>query len=175
MITYEPFYQTLKKQHLHKYGFAKKYHLSKNLIARMDNNEPMFTATLDKLCELLNCLPEDIIKYKGNNDKAIPDTELQFVLDYAKNTDFSQWKEKTVLDKRNIYSTEMVNLRSLYQVYCLHHGIVFDDFITAECVKGTTESKAVPVLEGIYAETKKNDTVHFKHWLTFVMFMISKS
>ena len=68
MITYEPFYQTLKEKGISTYKLITKYNLSRSLLDRLKHNKPISTVTLNDLCEILDCKVEEILEYKkGEN------------------------------------------------------------------------------------------------------------
>lgn len=64
MITYEPFYETLKKQKISTYKLITQYGISRSLLDRLKNNKPISTVTLNNLCTILNYKVEDILMYK---------------------------------------------------------------------------------------------------------------
>lgn len=63
MISYEPFWETLKKKNMSTYILINKYAISSSTINRLRHNKPINTTTIDDLCRILNCYIEDIIKY----------------------------------------------------------------------------------------------------------------
>ena len=63
MISYEPFYQTLKKKGVSTYKLINTYGLSRSLLDRLKHNKPITTVTIDDLCAFLDCNVEDIIVY----------------------------------------------------------------------------------------------------------------
>ena len=63
VITYEPFYETLKKKNITTYKLVNKYNLSRRLLDRLKHNKPISTVTVDDLCRILDCRVEDIMKY----------------------------------------------------------------------------------------------------------------
>lgn len=63
MITYEPFYKTLKKRNITTYKLIKEYNVSRNLLDRLKHNKPISTVTLDDLCRILKCNVDEIITY----------------------------------------------------------------------------------------------------------------
>ena len=68
MITYEPFYQTLKEKGISTYKLITKYNVSRSLIDRLKHNKPISTVTLNDLCEILDCKVEEVLEYKkGEN------------------------------------------------------------------------------------------------------------
>ncbi len=63
VITYEPFYETLKKKNITTYKLVNKYNISRSLLDRLKHNKPISTVTVDDLCRILDCRVEDIMKY----------------------------------------------------------------------------------------------------------------
>jgi len=63
MITYEPFYETLKRKNITTYKLVNKYNISRSLLDRLKHNKPISTVTVDDLCRILDCRVEDIMKY----------------------------------------------------------------------------------------------------------------
>jgi len=63
MISYEPFYETLKKQNITTYKLITQYGLSRSLIDRLKHNKPISTVTLNDLCTILHCKVEDVLMF----------------------------------------------------------------------------------------------------------------
>ena len=63
MITYEPFYRTLKEKNITTYKLITQYNVSRSLIDRLKHNKPVTTVTLNDLCKILSCRIEDIVEY----------------------------------------------------------------------------------------------------------------
>ena len=63
MITYEPFYKTLKVKNISTYKLINDYKVSSSLIDRLKHNKPITTVTLNDLCKILDCKVEDILLY----------------------------------------------------------------------------------------------------------------
>ncbi|MBD9009690.1 MAG: XRE family transcriptional regulator [Clostridiales bacterium] len=63
MISYEPFYKTLKEKNISTYKLINKYGVSRSLLDRLKHNKPISTQTLDDLCSYLDCKVEDILLY----------------------------------------------------------------------------------------------------------------
>ena len=63
MITYAPFWNTLEEKGISTYSLIHKHHFSSNTIDRMRKNEPITTATIDKLCTALDCSITDVLEY----------------------------------------------------------------------------------------------------------------
>ena len=63
MISYEPFYETLKRNNISTYKLITQYGLSRSLIDRLKHNKPISTVTLNDLCTILGCKVEDVILF----------------------------------------------------------------------------------------------------------------
>ena len=63
MITYEPFYKTLKARGMSTYKLINQYNISRSLLYRLRHNKPISTVTLNDLCAILDCPVEDILRY----------------------------------------------------------------------------------------------------------------
>ena len=63
MISYEPFYKTLKAKNISTYKLINTFGISRSLLDRLKHNKPISTTTLNDLCTYLNCNIEDIIVY----------------------------------------------------------------------------------------------------------------
>ena len=63
MISYEPFYKTIKEKHLSTYKLINDYKISRSLLDRLKHNKPITTVTLNDLCVILDCKVEDILTY----------------------------------------------------------------------------------------------------------------
>lgn len=64
MISYEPFYKTIKEKNISTYKLITHYGFSRSLIDRLKHNKPISTVTLDDICRILECKVEDVIVYK---------------------------------------------------------------------------------------------------------------
>jgi len=63
VITYEPFYRTLKEKNITTYKLITQYNISRSLIDRLKHNKPVTTVTLNDLCKILGCKIEDVVEY----------------------------------------------------------------------------------------------------------------
>ena len=63
MITYEPFYRTLKEKQISTYKLITAYNVSSSLLDRLKHNKPISTVTLNDLCAILHCKVEDVVLY----------------------------------------------------------------------------------------------------------------
>ncbi len=67
MISYEPFYKTLKQKNISTYKLINQYGISRSLLDRLKHNKPISTVTLNDLCSILHCKVQDIIKFTEDN------------------------------------------------------------------------------------------------------------
>ena len=63
MISYAPFYRTMKEKGISTYKLINQYGLSRSLIDRLKHDKPISTVTLNDLCKYLDCNVEDILVY----------------------------------------------------------------------------------------------------------------
>ena len=63
MITYEPFYKTIKEKGISTYKLINQYGLSRSLLDRLKHNKPISTVTINDLCTILSCKVEDIVVF----------------------------------------------------------------------------------------------------------------
>ena len=64
MISYKPFFDTLKKKNISTYTLIYKYGISSATIDRIKKGGGITTSKLNDLCNILNCNVEDIIVFK---------------------------------------------------------------------------------------------------------------
>lgn len=63
MISYKPFYDTIKKKGISTYKLINSFGISRSLIDRLKHDKPITTQTIDDLCKYLDCRVEDILIY----------------------------------------------------------------------------------------------------------------
>ncbi len=68
MISYEPFYKTLKEKNITTYKLIKEYNISRSLLDRLKHNKPISTVTVNDLCRILECNVNDIMTYKNDEN-----------------------------------------------------------------------------------------------------------
>lgn len=64
MISFEPFWNTLKAKNISQYQLINKYHISAGQLSRIRANQNISTHTVNTLCEILDCNVQDIMVYK---------------------------------------------------------------------------------------------------------------
>lgn len=63
MISYEPLWQTMKSKGITTYNLIHDYDINTRTIYNLKHNKGITTYTLEKLCSILNCTPNDIIEF----------------------------------------------------------------------------------------------------------------
>ena len=63
MISYEPFWQTLKNKNITTYTLINKHNISSATIDRIKKGKGITTAKLEDFCRILSCKVQDIIEY----------------------------------------------------------------------------------------------------------------
>ena len=69
MISYKPLWDTMKKKNISKYFLTEKKGFSSNTINRLRHNMHINTYTLERLCLILDCTPNDIIEFVSDEDE----------------------------------------------------------------------------------------------------------
>ncbi len=67
MISYEPFWKTLKEKGVSTYVLINKYNISSETFDRIRKGKGLNISTIDDFCKILNCKVEDIIEYVEDN------------------------------------------------------------------------------------------------------------
>ena len=63
MISYKPFYETLRDRKMSTYRLIHEYGISRSLLDRLKHDRPISTVTLNDLCSILHCRVEDILVF----------------------------------------------------------------------------------------------------------------
>lgn len=63
LISYEPFWEILKKKNITAYTLINKYNISSATIDRMKKGGGISTMKIDDFCRILKCEVSDIIKF----------------------------------------------------------------------------------------------------------------
>ncbi len=71
MISYQPFWDTLRKTGESTYTLIKNHHISSSTIDKLRNNKPLTTTTINDLCRILNCSVSQIMVYIPSEDDQI--------------------------------------------------------------------------------------------------------
>ena len=63
MISYEPLWETMKEKKISTYVLIEKYHVQSKTVYNLKHNKHITTSTLERLCAILECTPNDILKF----------------------------------------------------------------------------------------------------------------
>lgn len=63
MISYQPFWDTIRKQGITTYTLINEHGISRSLIDKLKHNKGLNTSTLNDLCQILHCQLSDIAEY----------------------------------------------------------------------------------------------------------------
>ena len=63
MISYAPFWETLKRKGISTYTLREKCNISPNTLTRMRQNKYLSMRTIEDLCKILDCRIEEIAEY----------------------------------------------------------------------------------------------------------------
>ncbi|MBR4538648.1 MAG: helix-turn-helix transcriptional regulator [Clostridia bacterium] len=68
MITYEPFWETLKASPETTYTLINRHRISSSTIDKLRKNRPLNTTTINDLCRILQCEVGGIMKYVPSDE-----------------------------------------------------------------------------------------------------------
>ena len=71
MISYNPFWRTLRASKESTYTLVKDYRISSSTIDKLRHNKPITTTTLNDLCRILNCPIEAVAEYIPSEDDQV--------------------------------------------------------------------------------------------------------
>lgn len=63
MISYKPLWETMRDRNITTYNLIKDYGFSAQTINNLKHNKGITTFTLERLCQILNCKPNDIVEF----------------------------------------------------------------------------------------------------------------
>lgn len=63
MVSYEPLWETMKKKNITTYTLINKHAVSSHTIFNLKHNKGITVDTLEKLCKILECTPNDVLKF----------------------------------------------------------------------------------------------------------------
>lgn len=63
MISYAPFWATLRSSKESTYTLIKNHRISSSTIDKLRKNKPLNTTTVNDLCRILNCKVSDVMVY----------------------------------------------------------------------------------------------------------------
>ena len=63
IVSYAPFWKTIKRMHLTQYDLIKKHHVSSGCLDRMRQNKNITIYTLHEICMKLDCEITDVVEF----------------------------------------------------------------------------------------------------------------
>lgn len=63
MISYTPFWNTLRGSKESTYTLITRHHISSSTIDKLRKDKPLNTTTINDLCRILGCRVEDVMQY----------------------------------------------------------------------------------------------------------------
>lgn len=67
MISYEPLFKTMQERNITTYTLIYKHHFSPYTITNLKRNKSITMNTLEKLCRILSCTADDVVKLVDDN------------------------------------------------------------------------------------------------------------
>lgn len=72
MISYTPFWDTLRQSDESTYTLIKMHHISSSTIDKLRKNKPVNVTTINDLCRILRCRVEQVMEYiPSDNDQTL--------------------------------------------------------------------------------------------------------
>lgn len=68
LISYEPLWRTMKEKNITTYTLIDKHKILSKTVYNLKHNKHITTSTLERLCDILDCTPNDIIMFTKNED-----------------------------------------------------------------------------------------------------------
>jgi putative transcriptional regulator len=69
MVSYRPLWETMNRKNITTYTLIYKYEINPRTINNLKHNRGITVDTLEKLCTILECTPNDIIEFIPDNDE----------------------------------------------------------------------------------------------------------
>lgn len=63
MLSYEPLWETMEKKDVSTYALIYKHDIPSKTIYNLKHNKSITMYTLERLCKILNCTPNDVVKF----------------------------------------------------------------------------------------------------------------
>lgn len=68
VVSYEPLWKTMEEKGVTTYTLIKKYDIQSKTVYNLKHNKHITTATLERLCEILECTPNEILEFSEYNE-----------------------------------------------------------------------------------------------------------
>lgn len=67
MISYEPLWETMRARNITTYTLINRYNVNPRTINNLKHNKSITMDTLEKLCTILECYPNDVVRFDQND------------------------------------------------------------------------------------------------------------
>lgn len=67
MISYEPLWETMRARNITTYTLINRYNVNPRTINNLKHNKSITMDTLEKLCAILECNPNDVVRFDQND------------------------------------------------------------------------------------------------------------
>ncbi len=67
MISYEPLWETMRARNITTYTLINRYNVNPRTINNLKHNKSITMDTLEKLCTILECNPNDVVRFDQND------------------------------------------------------------------------------------------------------------
>lgn len=64
MVSYEPLWRTMEEKGMTTYTLIEKYKMQSKTIYNLKHNKNITTVTLETLCNILSCTPNDVLTFE---------------------------------------------------------------------------------------------------------------
>ncbi len=64
MVSYAPLWETMKNKNITTYALIQEHQIQSKTIYNLKRNKNISTATLERLCDILECTPNDILAFE---------------------------------------------------------------------------------------------------------------
>lgn len=68
-ISYEPLWATMKEKNITTYTLITKYNIASKTVYNLKHNKSITMYTLMRLCEILDCTPNDVVEFKEDESE----------------------------------------------------------------------------------------------------------
>ena len=63
MVSYEPLWKTMEDKNITTYALIHKYGINPRTIYNLKHNQGITVFTLERLCEILQCTPNEVLEF----------------------------------------------------------------------------------------------------------------
>ena len=71
MLSYEPLWKTMKEKNISTYTLIFKHEIPSKTIYNIKHNKSITMYTLERICKILNCTPNDVVEFINDEEETI--------------------------------------------------------------------------------------------------------